>query len=95
MNVEIDGEQRYYGGSIQVFEPECEISFDSQWDGPRAWAVPTFWMIRLTPHYDATMVEIFHHGFERLGADAAVNLEGFESGWDIRHLKALRGIVQS
>lgn len=47
------------------------------------------------PHYGATMVEIFHHGFERLGADAAVNLEGFESGWDIRHLKALRGIVQS
>jgi hypothetical protein len=56
--------------------------------------VPTLWTIRLTPIYDATLVEIFHHGFERLGVDAADNLEGYESGWDVKHLKALRAIVE-
>ena len=42
----------------------------------------------------ASWSEIFHHGFERLGADAADNLEGYEEGWDIRHLKTLRSIVE-
>ncbi len=41
------------------------------------------------------MVELFHHGFERLGAEAADNLQGYEEGWDIKHLKALRSIVTS
>ena len=40
------------------------------------------------------MVELFHHGFERLGADAADNLEAYESGWDVKHLKALRASVE-
>jgi hypothetical protein len=57
--------------------------------------VPTFWTIRLTPIYDATLVELFHHGFERMGADGADLLEAFESGWDVKHLKALRAIVES
>jgi hypothetical protein len=40
------------------------------------------------------MVKIFYHGFERLGADAADSLEGYEEGWDVKHLKALRAIVE-
>ena len=80
MSVEIDGERRHYGGPVLIFDPECEVSFET---------------IRLTPHYDATMIEIFHHGFERMGADGADNLQGYESGWDIRHLKALRAVVES
>ena len=43
---------------------------------------------------EATMVELFHHGFERLGAEAADNLQGYEEGWDVKHLKALRSIVE-
>lgn len=39
-------------------------------------------------------VEIFHHGFERMGADAADELEGYEGGWDIKHLRQLRSIVE-
>ena len=78
-----------------VFEPEKEVSFQSQWEAPHAWPVPTFCTIRLTPHYDATMIEIFHHGFERMSVDGADNLEDYESGWDIKHLKALRGIAES
>ena len=94
MSVEIDGARRHYGGSVLVYEPEREVSFESQWEPPHSWPVPTFFTIRLTPLYDATLVEIFHHGFERFGSDAADNLEGFEEGWDMKHLKALRSIVE-
>jgi uncharacterized protein YndB with AHSA1/START domain len=94
MSVVIDGEARHYGGPVVGFEPQREISFESNWTGSRAWPVPTFFTFRLTPLYDGTLVEIFHHGFERLGADAADNLEGYEQGWDIKHLKALRQLVE-
>ena len=94
MSVEIDGKQRHYGGPVLVYEPETEVSFESQWEPPHSWVVPTFWTIRLTPVYDGTMVEIFHHGFERLGPDAADNLQSYEDGWDIKHLKALRSVVE-
>jgi uncharacterized protein YndB with AHSA1/START domain len=94
-SVEIDGKSVHYGGSVLVFEPERELSFESQWEPPRNWPVPTFWTFRLTALYDATLVEAFHHGFERLGTQAAENLQGYEEGWDIKHLKALRAIVES
>lgn len=93
MSVEIQGEQRYYGGEVLAYEPQCEVTFESQWQPPHAWPVPTFWTIRLTPLYEGTQVEIFHHGFERLGTQAADALEGYEDGWDIKHLKALRAII--
>ncbi len=87
MSVEIDGVRRRYGGPVVVFEPAREITFESNWhDAPMAWPVPMFMTIRLTSLYDATLVEIFHHGFERLGVDAADNLQGYEEGWDIKHL---------
>ncbi len=59
-----------------------------------AWSVPTIWTIRLTPIDDSTMVELFHHGFERFGAEAADYLEEYEDGWDGKHLKALRSCVE-
>jgi uncharacterized protein YndB with AHSA1/START domain len=94
MSVELDGERRHYGGRVLVLERERELTFESNWAAPYAWPVPTFWTIRLTPTYDGTHVELFHHGFERLGADAADSLEGYEGGWDVKHLKALREIVE-
>ncbi len=95
MSVELDGVRQRFGGSVVVFEPAREITFESNWnDAPLTWPVPTFMTIRLTPLYDATHVEIFHHGFERLGVDAADNLQGYEEGWDVKHLKALRAIVE-
>lgn len=94
MSVEIEGEKRHYGGPIIIWEPEREVTFESNWEGAHAWPVPTFFTFRLTPMYDGTMVEIFHHGFERFGANAADTLEGYEEGWDIKHLQALRAIVE-
>lgn len=95
MSVEIDGEQRFYGGKVVVTDPETEITFESQWRPPHDWPVPTFWTIRLTPIYNATLVELFHHGFERLGSEAADNLEGYEQGWAVTHLSKLRSIVEA
>jgi uncharacterized protein YndB with AHSA1/START domain len=94
MSVPIDGTPRHYGGSVVVLEREREVSFESNWRSPHAWPVPMFFTIRLTPLYDGTTVEIFHHGFERLGADAADYLQGYEEGWDLKHLKALRAIIE-
>jgi|SRR5579864_2008190 len=96
MSVEIEGKRQRYGGEILIWAPESEVSFTCNWhDAARAWPVPTLWTLRLTPLYDGTQVEIFHHGFERLGRDAADNLQGYEEGWDIKHLKALRSIVEA
>ena len=93
LSVDIDGTRRFFGGRVVCLEPEREISFESQWEPPHDWPVPTFWTIRLTPLYEGTQVELIHHGFERLGADAADNLQGYEEGWTVRHLKALRALV--
>ena len=93
MSVELDGTRRHFGGQVLIFDAPREVTFQSNWQPPLDWPVPTLWTIRLTPLYDGTLAEIFHHGFERLGAAAADNLEGYEDGWDIKHLKALRAIV--
>jgi uncharacterized protein YndB with AHSA1/START domain len=93
LSVEIDGVRRHFGGTVLIFDAPGEVTFESNWQPPLQWPVPTLWTIRLTPLYDGTLAEIFHHGFERLGATAADNLESYEDGWDIKHLKALRAIV--
>ena len=94
MSVVIDGEQRYFGGPVVVFERESEVTFESNWHAPHAWPLPTFFTLRLTPLYDATPVELFHHGFERLGSDAGGELQGYEAGWDSHHLEALKAVVE-
>lgn len=96
LSIEADGGRRPYGGPIIVFDAAREVTWENNWDeADRAWPVPTFMTIRLTPLYEGTLVEIFHHGFERLGAAAADNLEGYEEGWDVKHLSALREIVEA
>ena len=93
LSVEIDGAKRRFGGPIVVFEPARELSFSNNWEAD-AWPVPTFLTLRLTPLHDGCGVELFHHGFERLGADAASELEGYEAGWHSRHIERLRAIVE-
>ena len=95
LSVELDGTPQRYGGAITVLEPVREVTFECNWHDPsRAWTVPTLWTVRLTSAYDGTMVEIFHHGFERLGVVGGAELEGYEEGWDNKHLRALRAIVE-
>ena len=93
-SVEIEGKPRAYGGAIIVLEPERELTMEWNWEEPWSWPAPTLLTIRLTGVYDGTLVEIFHHGFERFGAAAADELEGYEQGWDVKHLAALRAIVE-
>lgn len=95
LSVEIDGETVAFGGKIIVFDAERELSFEDNWFGPDAWPVPTFITIRLTPLYDETLVELFHHGFERLGSDAGNSHAGYEEGWTNRQLLALKALVES
>ena len=85
-----------YGGQIVVFDSDREVSFTINWHDPvLAWPVPTFWTLRLTSLYDGTLVEIFHHGFERLGASAADELQGYEDGWNMTHLSTLRTLIET
>jgi uncharacterized protein YndB with AHSA1/START domain len=93
LSVENEGTKRVFGGRVLVFEPERELTFSDNWE-TGGWPVPTLLTLRLTPLYEACHVELFHHGFERLGAEAAADLEGYETGWHAGHLQALREIVE-
>ena len=94
VRLSIDNGTRPFGGPLLVFDPEREISFEDNWYGANAWPVSTFVTLRLQGCYDGTLVELSHHGFERLGDVAADNLEGYEKGWTTNHLQALRRIVE-
>ncbi len=95
LSVELNGEARGFGGRVLVFDLAKELTFEDNWDPPHAWPLPTFITIRLTPVYDGTVVELFHHGFERLGAQAPDLLAGHEGGWDNHHLEKLRATVEA
>ena len=95
MSVELDGVVQPFGGKVIVFDPARELSFESQWQNEKiAWPEPTFWTLRLRTLAGGTHVELYHHGFERFGDDAGSELEDYEWGWDVKHLAALRAIVE-
>ena len=71
VRLSIDNGTRPFGGPLLVFDPQQEISFEDNWYGADAWPVSTFVTLRLQSCYDGTLVELFHHGFERL----------YEKGW--------------
>ena len=54
----------------------------------------TYWTFRLTAIAKSTLVELFHHGYESFGDDAHQILEDYEIGWDNKHLKKLREIIE-
>ena len=89
-----DGELHGFGGPIIVFDEAEELSFENNWFGQGAWPVPTMITIRLSSSYTGTMVELFHHGFERLGKNGASQFLSYESAWDTRHLSVLKKIVE-
>lgn len=88
-----DGSLRF-GGRIVVFDPPREVTWENDWFG-HGWKQPSLMTFRLAPFMDGTIVELFHHRFEGTGESPSENLNGFEAGWDTRHLEALRAIVEA
>ena len=90
-----DGEYVFVG-EVTVFDAERELTFTQDWVD-HGWPKPPSITLRLTPADGGTLVELFHHGFEVLGdtAEAADNHAGFEDGWTLRQLLALRDLIGS
>jgi uncharacterized protein YndB with AHSA1/START domain len=95
MEVSMDGEPARYGGVIDVFAAGREFGFENDWIPNRGWNAPTYMSIRLTPALDGTLVELFHHGFERTGGNVAAEHAGYEQGWGMTQLNALKRVVES
>ncbi|HSG88423.1 MAG TPA: SRPBCC domain-containing protein [Pseudomonadales bacterium] len=94
LSVEIDGERRYFGGHVLVLDDARELSFSNNWETD-PWPVPTFVTLRLRALHEGTLVELFHHGFERLGARAASEHAAYEAGWHSGHIDALRQLADA
>jgi uncharacterized protein YndB with AHSA1/START domain len=91
--VETDaGEGLRFVGRVVDVDPTRELTFEQDWIG-HGWKAPPLLTLRLTPLDGGTLVELFHHGFEALGPEAAENHRGFEGGWTMRQLEALRELV--
>jgi len=91
-----EGRKRHFGGPILVFDAPRELTFEFQWiPNEENWDAPPLLTIRLTPALGGTIVELFHHSIERIGASAAANHIGFESGWTTRQVEALRELVEA
>ena len=88
-----EGSEHRFRGEIVGFEPGVELSFEQLWLGSE-WLGPATVTIRLTPHDGGTLVELFHHGFERVADDPGDLLRGFEDGWSTRQLEALHGRIE-
>ena len=94
MAVMWDGKRVSYGGTIEVFAPAKELTFENDWIPNRGWKEPTRVTLRLTPALSGTLVELFHHGFERTGGDTADTHAGYEQGWGMTQLSALKKSIE-
>ncbi|MBM3945945.1 MAG: SRPBCC domain-containing protein [SAR202 cluster bacterium] len=94
LQVDINGAMMHFGGRVVVFEPSRELTFEDDWIPNQGWAAPTYLTLRLTPRPGGTLLELFHHGFERVGPHAASEHRGYEAGWGMRQLEALRQVVE-
>lgn len=92
--VEIEGAEHRFRGEILAFEPGVELTFEQFWVGSD-WEGPTMVTIRLSPLDGGTLVELYHHGYERLGGSPGEHLDGFESGWTNRQVHGLRDLVRA
>ena len=93
MEVMMDGAPVRYGGVIDVFEPPRELRFTNDWIPSQGWLVPTTIALRLTPALGGTLVELLHGGFEHVGGDVGAEHAGYETGWGMTQLSALREVV--
>lgn len=85
--------QLRFVGRVTVYDPPRELTFEQDWVG-RGWTAAALITIRLTPALAGTVVELFHHNFENMGADPGELLRGFEGGWTTRQMEALLAVVE-
>ena len=95
MEVNMNGSPVRYGGVIKVFEAGREFGFENDWIPNQGWEAPTYMTVRLTPAMNGTLVELFHHGFEHTGGDVASEHAGYEQGWGMTQLNALKRVVEA
>lgn len=93
MEVSLDGVPARYGGRIVVFDPGRELTFENDWIQSRGWLQPTRLTVRLTPSSGGTLVEILHYAFEGAATDAGDEHAGYEGGWGMTQLNALRDAI--
>jgi uncharacterized protein YndB with AHSA1/START domain len=82
-----------FAGTITVFEPQRELTFDFVVEDA-GWGAPTYVTVRLTPNAYGTLVEILRYGFEQIGDAAVEQYSNFEGGWDLRELRNLKAAVE-
>lgn len=95
MAVDWDGKRVSYGGEIKVFEATRELTFENDWIPNLGWQAPTLITIRLGPALGGTLVEIFHYGFEHTGGDVGAEHAGYEQGWGMTQLNALKAAAEA
>lgn len=95
MEVLYQGGALRYGGTIIAFEPNRELTFECDWIPNQGWERPTLVTIRLRPALGGTLVELFHYGFERTGKNAGDEHAGYEGGWSMTQLNALRELAMA
>ena len=89
-----------FTGKVLVFDPPHELTAEmgmiQMGEDAAPWPAPTLISFFLTPAgSDRTKVEIVHHAFERLGDQARDMYEGFEGGWNLAQVTALRDLVET
>jgi uncharacterized protein YndB with AHSA1/START domain len=93
MEVMGESERLRFGGRITAFDPGRALEFENDWIPNQGWLAPTAITIRITPGSMGSVVEMLHHGFEKTGEQAADLHAGYEEGWGMTQLNALRAIV--
>jgi uncharacterized protein YndB with AHSA1/START domain len=94
MEVMMDGKPARFGGPIVSFIPQSELTIENDWIPNQGWKRPTYFTLRLSDALGGTLVELFHHGFERTGEGASDEHAGYEQGWGMTQLDALRSLIK-
>jgi uncharacterized protein YndB with AHSA1/START domain len=89
-----------FTGKVLVLDPPRELTAEmgmvKMGEDPAPWPAPTLITFLISPLGDGrAQVEIIHHGFEALGDLAQEMYEGFEGGWNLAQLTALRNLIDT
>ena len=94
LSVTLDDGGHRFGGVITDFEPGHRITFSDNWLDHLAWPEQTFISFVLHERSRATLVELYHHGFEVLGDIASRECLAHEHDWDAKPLQHLKSLIE-